>query len=174
MSDGSRPETGYPNGRLTLHLPNVGVAGFDFLSVLLRQRTVKGRQGVNGCSLKDDELCGRLGDHGDRLDAGRSSPDDAHFFADKVDAFLGPRTGVINLALKLAVASNWRFIGHREAARCHYTIVCVQTFSTVCFHQPPSAGVIKLHLCDPRIERNVSPDVVAICDVVGVYKNLFL
>ena len=73
--------------------------------------------GVLRRALEDREVAGLLGDHRDRLHAARPGADDADPLAGEVDAVVGPRTGVVPVALERVEARDVRAPGRSRGSR---------------------------------------------------------
>ena len=59
-------------------------------------------------ALEHGEVAGLLGDHRDRLDAARAGADHADALAGEVDALVGPRAGVVRVALEASTPGDVR------------------------------------------------------------------
>ena len=99
------------------------------------QRAVMRRYAVVRCALEDVELFDLRRDGCDRLDAGRTSADDADPLACEVGV-IGPGGRAQRLALEISGTRNVRCFRSRETARRHDTVSCLDGLALV-RHDPP-------------------------------------
>src|SRR5271170_8124912 len=115
-----------------------------------------------------------LCDDGYRLDARRARSNDSYSQSGEINAFMGPKTGMIPLAFEPLQTRVVRRPRRRKIACRHDAKTRGRGIPFISLHRPGACLTIEGRLLDPGVELDVAPEVKAVGHMVDVSQDLRL
>src|SRR5262249_12499638 len=148
--------------------PQRRIVGLHRLHIVRSQHLVPGRHRPGRGALEYGELCGLLGDDRDRLDRRRARTDHADTKAGEVDALMRPLAGVLDGALEILDAGEFRPVWRRQATYRHDAELGADLVVAIGFDVPAFRALVPDGRCHTGVEHDVATQPEAVGNVVGV------
>jgi len=137
-------------------------------------RTVEGRHREVRRALEDDELLRLRGDVGHRLDGRRSGTDDGDALPREVDAFVGPATRHVDVALETIRARDVGVFGYGETTGGHHVVTAGDGLARRGVDRPLLCRVVPCGFVDTNLKVDTRIKIVFLRHVLRVSKDFGL